>query len=89
MWGFILFNKSILMKKLLKNRKASPLLEEGLLLGIAAVAFSVVLSIVAGVLLGIKGYYSSFGSNMGNSLNDILKQIGDILYQIGKWLGIG
>jgi len=78
-----------MMKKLIKNKKASPLLEEGLLLGIAAVAFSVVLSIIAGVLIGIKDYYSSFGTSMGNSLNDILKILGDIFYQIGKWLGIG
>ncbi len=76
------------MRKVWKNKRGSPLLEEGLLLGIAAVAFSVVLSIIAGVLLGIKGYYSSFSSNITTSFNDILNQIGSILEQIAKWLGI-
>jgi len=47
------------MKKILKNKRGSPLVEEGLLLGIAAVAFTIILSIVAGILMGIQSYFNS------------------------------
>jgi hypothetical protein len=76
------------MKKIIKNKKASPLVEEGLLLGIAAVAFTIILSIVAGILMGIQSYFNSVSNNAVNSFNDFLKQINDILTEIARKLGI-
>ncbi|MDT7886309.1 MAG: hypothetical protein RQ968_05640 [Thermoproteota archaeon] len=76
------------MKKILKNKRGSPLVEEGLLLGIAAVAFTIILSIVAGILMGVQSYFSSVSSNATNSFNDFLKQINDILTEIARRIGI-
>jgi len=76
------------MKKILKNKRGSPLVEEGLLLGIAAVAFTIILSIVAGILMGIQSYFNSVSNNAVNSFNDFLKQINDILTEISRKLGI-
>jgi Flp pilus assembly pilin Flp len=76
------------MKKILKNKRGSPLVEEGLLLGIAAVAFTIILSIVAGILMGIQSYFNSVSNNATNSFNDFLKQINDILTEIARKLGI-
>ncbi|MDT7864469.1 MAG: hypothetical protein RQ922_04765 [Thermoproteota archaeon] len=76
------------MKKILKNKRGSPLVEEGLLLGIAAVAFTIILSIVAGILMGIQSYFNSVSNNAVNSFNDFLKQINDILTEIARKLGI-
>jgi Flp pilus assembly pilin Flp len=76
------------MKKILKNKRGSPLVEEGLLLGIAAVAFTIILSIVAGILMGIQSYFNSVSNSAVNSFNDFLKQINDILTEIARKLGI-
>jgi Flp pilus assembly pilin Flp len=76
------------MKKILKNKRGSPLVEEGLLLGIAAVAFTIILSIVAGILMGVQSYFNSVSNNAVNSFNDFLKQINDILTEIARKLGI-
>ena len=74
--------------KIIKNKRGSPLVEEGLLLGIAAVAFSIILSLVAGIMVGIKGYYTSLFNSFGSSINDFWNQLNKVLEEIAKWLGI-
>jgi len=61
------------VKRLLRNRKAGPLIEEGMLLGISIVTLTVIISVIYG-LLGSVGdamtkMESSFGDFWGTALS--------------------
>ncbi|MEM4657829.1 MAG: hypothetical protein QXX77_05340 [Candidatus Methanosuratincola sp.] len=61
------------------SRRGSPLVEEGLLLGLSIVTLTVVMSIVVGLLSGVQDTFNlsvfngnEFIENLRNSLNQVL-----------------
>ena len=69
------------MKKLrewLRDKRGSPLVEEALLLGIAAITLSIVLSMIAGFLSSVQGV---FDVNLANfdTIKEQLKQAWETL----------
>jgi uncharacterized membrane protein len=61
------------------SRRGSPLVEEGLLLGLSIVTLTVVMSIVVGLLSGVQNTFNlsvfngnEFIENLRNSLNQVL-----------------
>ncbi|MCL5788515.1 MAG: hypothetical protein M1357_01730 [Candidatus Marsarchaeota archaeon] len=65
-----------LTKILLKRRRGSPLLEEGLLVGLALVLFAVLVSSIMGVfgyLQGAAHPLSSLGSGLSTLFNNVLQ----------------
>ncbi len=61
------------------SRRGSPLVEEGLLLGLSIVTLTVVMSIVVGLLSGVQNTFNlsvfngnEFLENLRNSLNQVL-----------------
>lgn len=77
------------IRRLLKNRRGSPLVEEGMLLGLAAVTFTVILSVVAGLLEGLNKPAENIASLLSQGLGSFAQQLGEILDQIAKAIGIG
>lgn len=62
----------------LKNRRGSPLLEEGMLIALAVMTLAVVFSIVLGILGGIQKAVEDAGfttDNFMSSLNDLWSKI--------------
>ena len=76
------------MLKILKNKRGSPLVEEGLLLGLAAITFTVILSVVSGFLQSINAPVGDLTNSLGNGLGSLAQQLGEILNQIARAIGI-
>ncbi|HRR55166.1 MAG TPA: hypothetical protein P5290_07455 [Candidatus Methanomethylicus sp.] len=67
-----------------RNKRGSPLVEEGLLLGLSIVSLTVVLSIVVGLLSGVQ---NTFDLSIFNG-QDFLDQIRQSLDQVLTFLRI-
>ncbi len=67
-----------------RNKRGSPLVEEGLLLGISIVSLTVVLSIVVGLLSGVQ---NTFDLSFFNG-QDFLDQLKQSLDQVLEFLRI-
>lgn len=74
--------------RLIKNRKASPLVEEGMLLGLAAITFTVILSIVSNIITSVQNSSSSMSLSLNSGFTNFLNQLAEILNQIARALGI-
>jgi len=69
--------KSIVVS-LIKNRRGSPLLEEGMLIGLAVMTLTIIFSMVAGVLSGVQEVIEKIGfgtEDFMNALNDLWNNI--------------
>ena len=64
-------------------------MEEGMLLGLAAVTFTVILSVVAGLLEGLNQPAQNIASLLTQGLGSFAEQLGEILNQIARAIGIG
>lgn len=68
----------------MRNRRASPLLEEGMLIGLAVMTLTIVFSMVAGVLSGVQKIIESFGFGA----EDFMKMLNDLWNDILAFLGL-
>ena len=70
---------------LIKCKYGSPLVEEGLLLGLAVITLSVIMSMIAGLLSGVEKTF-----NMGLSgFNTMIQQVQDSWEKVLKFFGFG
>ena len=69
----------------LKDKRASPLLEEGLLIALAIMTLSVVFSMVLGLLQGVQNIVNSLGFNTESFMNSL----NELWNQIMSFLGLG
>lgn len=74
------------MKRLIKWRRASPLVEEGILLSLTVVSLAVVLSLIVSILGGIdkmlggaQASVNSFFEQAAKSLEDLLRQLSEFI----------
>ena len=74
------------VRKLLKERVASPLVEEGILLSLTVVSLAVVLSLIVSIFGGIdkmlggtSNTINSFFENAARSLDDLLRQLSEFI----------
>ncbi|GEM_PF-348301 len=73
------------MISLFKCKKASPLLEEGLLIGLAIMTLTVVFSMVVGILSGVQDIVR----NLGFVTEDFMNALNDLWNKIMSFLGLG
>ena len=73
------------LSKFLKDKRASPLLEEGLLIALAIMTLSVVFSMVLGLLQGVQSIVNSLGFNTESFMNSL----NELWNQIMSFLGLG
>jgi len=69
---------------LMRNRRASPLLEEGMLIGLAVMTLTIIFSMVAGVLNGVQEVIK----NVGFGTDDFMNALNDLWNNILAFLGI-
>ena len=74
------------LRRLFKERLASPLVEEGILLSLTVVSLAVVLSLIVSIFGGIdkmlggaEGSINSFFENAARSLDDLLRQLSSFI----------
>ncbi len=72
------------MKKMKNRKRGSPLVEEGLLLGLSIVSLTVVMSIVVGLLSGVE---NTFDLSIFNG-QDFLDQIKQSIDQVMAFLRV-
>lgn len=72
------------MKKMKNGKRGSPLVEEGLLLGLSIVSLTVVMSIVVGLLSGVE---NTFDLSIFNG-QDFLDQIKQSIDQVMAFLRV-
>ncbi|MCS7364501.1 MAG: hypothetical protein NDF54_03585 [archaeon GB-1867-035] len=68
----------------MRNRRASPLLEEGMLIGLAVMTLTIIFSMVAGVLNGVQEVIK----NVGFGTDDFMNALNDLWNNILAFLGI-
>jgi len=69
---------------LLKDKKASPLLEEGMLIGLAIMTLTVVFSIIVGILGGVQDIVK----NLGFATEDFMNALNELWTKIMAFLGL-
>lgn len=69
---------------LVRSRRASPLLEEGMLIGLAVMTLTIIFSMVAGVLNGVQEVIQ----NVGFGTEDFMNALNDLWSNILAFLGI-
>lgn len=75
----------IVITSLVRCKLGSPLVEEGLLLGLAVITLSVIMSMIAGLLAGVeKAFNTSFAS-----FNAMAQQVQDAWEKVLKFFGFG
>ncbi len=70
------------IKRLIEDIRASPLVEEGMLIGISIIMLTMLLSLVSGIFGGVKNALD--GAN--GSMNSIFDQIASELNQIWQYV---
>ncbi|RLF20361.1 MAG: hypothetical protein DRN15_06995 [Thermoprotei archaeon] len=61
--------------KLLKDKRASPLIEEGMLIGLSVITLTILLSIITGILGGLKSAYVGAESSFNNIIEQIIGEL--------------
>lgn len=73
------------MSLFIKNKLGSPLVEEGLLLGLAVITLSVIMSMIAGLLSGVeKSFNISF-----SGFNEMVRQLQASWEKVLEFFGLG
>ncbi len=70
------------LESLIRETRASPLVEEGMLIGLSIIMLTMLLSIVSGIFGGVREAFA--GAN--NSMNSIFQQIASELNKIWEYI---
>ncbi|RLF11276.1 MAG: hypothetical protein DRJ98_03885 [Thermoprotei archaeon] len=73
-----------LVKRILKNRTASPLVEEGILLSLTVVSLAVVLSLIVSLFGGIDNVMGGANEAMNSFFSSALRSLDDLVRQLNS-----
>ncbi|RLF16220.1 MAG: hypothetical protein DRJ66_03370 [Thermoprotei archaeon] len=66
------------LKYLIKDVRASPLIEEGMLIGLSLITLTMLLSMVTGIFGGLKGLFGQAQGGATSLFNEIAQQLDKI-----------
>ncbi|MCD6095406.1 MAG: hypothetical protein J7J99_02425 [Thermoprotei archaeon] len=66
------------IKMLIRDIKASPLVEEGMLIGLSLITLTMLLSMVTGIFGGLKGLFGHAQGGADSLFNEIAQQLDKI-----------
>lgn len=74
------------LKKVLKKRIASPLVEEGILLSLAVASLAVVLSLIVSIFGGVNKLIGAAEAGVSGFFEAAIKKLDDLLRQLSNFI---
>ena len=68
----------VLLRRLLADIRASPLVEEGMLIGVSVITLALLLSLISGIFGGLKGLLHGSTNSFESIFNEIVKELDKI-----------
>ncbi|MCX8204550.1 MAG: hypothetical protein N3H31_02730 [Candidatus Nezhaarchaeota archaeon] len=74
------------VKKILRERAASPLVEEGILLSLAVASLAVVLSLIVSIFGGVNKLIGAAETGVSSFFEAAIKKLDDLLKQLSSFI---